>query len=312
MIIKKSTVDMPREKWLEIRRASIGGSDAGALLGLNPYTSPYALWAEKTGRVIPDDISQKEAVRLGNDLEQYVAERFTEATGKKVRRCNAILYNTARPYAHANPDRMIIGENAGLECKTTSNLSYYHLLEKGQFPETWYAQITHYLMVTGAERWYLAAIVFGKGFYHFCIERNEEEIKALSTAEIDFWALVQANVPPDVDGAESTTQAISQMFPSSESGPRVDLMPMTSALYAWQATKEQLEKLKAILQEQQNQICEYMGSAESGASGEFKVSWKTQSRKTFDAKRFAQDHPELDLSAYYKESTSRPFKLTKI
>ena len=205
-------------------------------------------------------------------------------------------------------------EHPNIHIKVTNSTSIgcVDLLENGQVPETWYAQITHYLMVTGAERWYLAAIVFGKGFYHFCIERNEEESKALSTAEIDFWSLVQANVPPDIDGAESATQAISKMFPSSAAEQRVDLMPMVSALYAWQATKEQLEKLKAILQEQQNQICEYMGSAESGASGEFKVSWKTQSRKTFDAKRFAQDHPELDLSAYYKESTSRPFKLTKI
>ena len=50
MITKESTRDRSREAWLEKRRLSIGGSDAGTLLGLNPYTSPYALWAEKSAK----------------------------------------------------------------------------------------------------------------------------------------------------------------------------------------------------------------------------------------------------------------------
>lgn len=76
MISRVSTKDMSREDWLNARRRSIGGSDAGALLGLNPYNSPYALWAEKTGKIVPEGIGDREAVRLGNDLEQYVAERW--------------------------------------------------------------------------------------------------------------------------------------------------------------------------------------------------------------------------------------------
>ena len=137
-IEKISTLDMSREKWLALRRGSIGGSDAGALLGLNPFNSPYSLWAEKTGKVIPEDISDKEAVRLGNDLEEYVAQRFAEATEKKVRRCNAILKNTDYPYAHANPDRLIVGEDAGLECKTTSSFDTLQKCREGRYPDTWY------------------------------------------------------------------------------------------------------------------------------------------------------------------------------
>ena len=96
MITKVSTKTMSHEEWLEKRRLSIGGSDAGTLLGLNPYSSPYALWTEKTGKVIPEDISDKEAVRLGNDLEQYVADRFTEKTGKKPLMTTFSVYNLAR------------------------------------------------------------------------------------------------------------------------------------------------------------------------------------------------------------------------
>ena len=121
------------EEWRQIRAKSIGGSDAAAILGLNPYKSAYALWMEKTGKVIPEDVSGKEAVRLGNDLEDYVAKRFMEATGKKVRRENNTIFRDDLPFAHANYDRLVVGEKAGLEIKTTNAL-HLSKFKNGEFP----------------------------------------------------------------------------------------------------------------------------------------------------------------------------------
>lgn len=310
MIEKISTIGMSRERWLEIRRGSIGGSDAGALLGLNPYHSPYALWAEKTGKAIPEDISDKEAVRLGNDLEEYVSQRFAEATGKKVRRCNAILKNSDYPFAHANPDRLVVGEDAGLECKTTSSFDTLKKCREGTYPDTWLCQCFHYMMITGAKKWYLAVLCFGHGFFWFEIERDEAEIAALANAEADFWKKVQNDIAPPVDGKDSTTDAVKAVFQHSQPGMRVDLTPMMAEVLAWRATKAQLKNLEAQLAEQQNRICAYMGQAESGICGDYKVSWKTQTRKTFDVKRFAADHPYTCIDEYYKTSETRPFKLS--
>ena len=117
-IKKVSTVGMSREDWLEQRRHTIGGSDAAGIIGLSKWSSPVSVWADKTGR-LPDKLDT-EAMRLGRDLEGYVARRWMEATGKKVRRLNAMLYNELYPFAHADIDREVIGERAGLECKTTS------------------------------------------------------------------------------------------------------------------------------------------------------------------------------------------------
>lgn len=140
MIFEKiCTRDMSEEAWVEARKGSIGGSDAAAIVGLNSYKSAYALWAEKSGRIEPEDISMKEAVRLGHELEPYVAKRFTEITGKKVRRENYILKNTEYPWAHANVDRLVIGEKAGLECKTTSALSLSKF-KNGEYPANYYVQ----------------------------------------------------------------------------------------------------------------------------------------------------------------------------
>lgn len=310
-ITKTSTLNMDREAWLRERRKSIGGSDAGTILGLNAYTSPYALWCEKTGRIIPDDISDKEAVRLGNDLEQYVADRFMEATGKKVRKCNAILTNTDYPFAHANVDRLIVGENAGLECKTTSSWEILQKCREGQYPDTWYAQMTHYMMVTGAERWYLAVLVFGRGFFWFTIERSEAEINALEDAESEFWKLVETDTPPDVDGKEATTEALSAIYSESSKGTGIDLLPLSGVLH----TYAQLKKNKTDLEEQitacENHIKEYMGNAETGIGGAFSVSWKTQNRSAFDRKAYEAANGPIPKQ-FFKNSTSRPFKVTMI
>ena len=109
---------MAKEEWLSYRKQGIGGSEAGAVCGLNPYRTPLQVYLDKTSGWAEDN--DNEAMRQGRDLEEYVAKRFMEASGKKVRRANAMFYDPAHPFMLADVDRMVVGENAGLECKTAS------------------------------------------------------------------------------------------------------------------------------------------------------------------------------------------------
>ena len=78
-MIRISTKGMTREEWLKLRRTGIGGSDAGAICGLNPYSSPMTVYRDKTGDYLEDE--DNESMRQGRDLEDYVARRFCEETG---------------------------------------------------------------------------------------------------------------------------------------------------------------------------------------------------------------------------------------
>ena len=118
MYSKISTVHMELTEWLEQRKQGIGGSDAGAVCGLNPYASPMSVYQDKTSPEIR--IQENEAMRQGRDLEDYVAKRFMEATGFKVRRSNVMYKSEEYPFMLADVDRLIVGEDAGLECKTAS------------------------------------------------------------------------------------------------------------------------------------------------------------------------------------------------
>lgn len=305
---KISTVNMPHEEWLAHRQNSIGGSDASAIIGLNPYSSPYTVWADKLGKIPPKE--DNEAMRLGRDLEDYVAKRWTEVTGKKVRRENNIITNPDYPYAHANVDRVVVGEDAGLECKTTSVLNLKRFKD-GDYPPTYYVQCVHYMMVTGAKRWYLAVLILGKEFKKFTIERDEEEIKALAKSEEDFWELVKKQTPPMADGTDSTTETISTIYAESTDNS-VSLFAYESSLKQYLEIGKQIKELENLQKQIANGIKTFMGNSDKGESNSYKVSWASASRSTFDHKKFAEDHRNMDLSEYYKQSSYRTFKVSEI
>ena len=316
---KISTRGMSREEWLEERKKSLGGSDMGAVLGLNKYRSPYTVWAEKTGRI--GEEPENEAMRVGRDLEPYVASRFEEVSRKGVRRMNYLLRREDCPHLHANIDRQILGESSGLECKTASalNLKRY---EGGDFPESYYAQCVTYLAVTGWERWFLAALVLGKGFYCYQITTvpddyvpgwcessvyvSPDEIAALKRCAADFWHdYVETDNPPPMDGTDSTTEALETIYEGG--GGEVELFGRERLVEQYQYLMSRKNAIEKSADAIKQQLMNDLGDNERGYCGRYTVDWKGQSRQTFDAKAFAKDHPGMDLSRYYKTTNFRKF-----
>lgn len=296
-----------REEWLALRRGYLGGSDAGAVMGMNPYKSPYALWAEKTGMV--PEFEGNLTTEVGSYLEDFVAQLFCRETGKQVRRKNRMMVNSEYPWACADVDRMVVGEKALLECKTTNSPPAMRRVRGGEYPETWYCQMTHYLAVTGLERAYLGVLIGGREFRWFCLERDEEEIRALMSSEAAFWSMVLAKAPPAVDGMDSTTETISALYPDGD-GSEIDLMGVSHYLDLYHTYAEQEKAARRQKDEAANNIKEYMGSAERGSHGDRKVSWKTQSRSSFDLKAFQAAYPGINLDPFMKVSTSRVFRVS--
>lgn len=319
-ITKISTANMSREDWLVHRRQAIGGSDAATILGLNPYASPYTLWADKTSRlpVQPDN----EAMRQGRDLEPYVVRRFEEATSKRCRRVNAILRNSDYPWASANIDRAIIGEPAGLECKTTSVLNL-RKFRGGEYPDNYYCQSVHYLAVTQWDRWYLAVLVLNKALMIYQLTRvpddinppwcessvyvSDDEIQALMQAESSFWTQhVLTDVPPPVDGLEPTSRTLSDLYPTAQDDDVLEL-DCGDTILEYSALKRQIKELKTQQERCEQIIKERLGHHCSGQCGGTIVKWDNSTRRTFDHVSFARDNPNINLVPYYSITHSRRF-----
>ena len=171
-----------REEWLELRKKYIGGSDASAVIGANPFRSAYALWAEKTGKV--PGFEGNITTKVGAYLEELVAQMFEEETGKKVRRKNATLINDIYPFACANVDRLVVGEDAFLEIKTTNSIPLMRSLRNSdEFPDAYYCQCVHYLAVTGLKKAYLAVLINCRELKIYSLDRDQAEIDALMGAD---------------------------------------------------------------------------------------------------------------------------------
>ena len=215
MVALASTDGLSREDWLACRNLGIGGSDASVVCGINKYKSPIELWMEKIGQTPPQEAG--EAAYWGTRLESLVREEFTLRTGIKVIPVTQILQSREYPFMLANLDGVCRCPTHGkciFEAKT-ANAFKAGEWEGDSVPQEYILQIQHYLCVTGYSGAYIAAFIGGNAFQWKFVKRDEEIISLLIQYEKDFWAHVQDDVPPALDGTDACAKFLSQRYPHS-------------------------------------------------------------------------------------------------
>jgi len=306
MYTKIPVKDMSREEWLKLRRTGIGGSDAGSICGMNPYSNAMKVYRDKTCDTVEEQ--DNEAIRQGRDLEEYVAQRFMEETGLKVRRSNFMYRNLEYPFMIADVDRLVIGEDAGLECKTTSayNVDKW---KDGEIPLHYIMQCYHYMAVTGKKAWYIATVILGREFTYRRLEWDDNLISQMIAAEQYFWENhVAKGIIPNPDGSKACDEVLKQYFQTAKKATTVELVGFDEKLNR----REELLTQIAQLQQEQNQIEQeiklYMKDNEIAVSGNFKVLWSNVEKISLDTKRIIQEKPEI-YQDYAKVSMYRRFQV---
>lgn len=198
------------EEWIQNRKM-IGGSDAAALVGLNPYKTNIDLWREKTGRQAAPDISNEEFVKFGHDAEPHLRDMFILDHPQYYVGYieNNMFFNDKYPYAHASLDGWLIdqdGRKGVLEIKTTNILQSMQKEKwNDRIPDNYYCQVLWYLMVTEFDFAILKARLRTEWqgeirvtIRHYTIERSEvlEDIEELRKAAEKFWKAVQEDREP--------------------------------------------------------------------------------------------------------------------
>jgi putative phage-type endonuclease len=213
-----------RPKWLKARMTGIGASEAAAVLGEDPWCSPYTLWAKKTGRLPEQD--DNEAMEWGRRLEDAVAEKLADETGRVVRngRLGGWLLRSRRyPFLLATPDREWTCKKTkreGLgEIKTTSAW-IADRWEPGTLPAHFQFQGQQQLAVTERKISTLAVLIGGQRFVWKDYARHERFIRALITKAEAFWKHVTEDVAPPLDASESTFSTLTKL---REAGSSIEL-----------------------------------------------------------------------------------------
>lgn len=200
-----------REEWLK-NRTRIGGSDASAVVGMNPYCNNVELWEQKTGLLIPDDISDKPYIQYGQQAEMHLRGLFRlDFPQYRVEYVeNNMWLNEKYPWGHYSADGWLFDERGRLgilEIKTTEILrSMQKEKWNNRIPDNYYIQLLHGMLIMEAEFAVLKAqlkTVFDGVPYlqtrHYFLERAdvEDDIRYLAEAEADFWPYVlEGKRPP--------------------------------------------------------------------------------------------------------------------
>ena len=286
-------------EWLRLRKSGIGGSDAGAICGVNPYSSVMKVFQDKTSEDVEEQDS--EAIRIGRDLEDYVAKRFMEASGLKVRKSNFMYRNVEHPFMIADVDRLVVGEDAGLECKTASAYNADKWAD-GNIPLHYVMQCYHYMAVTRKRTWYIAAVILGREFTYRRLDWDDELINRLIDVEQDFWDnhVVKGIIPPP-DGSRACDEVIEQYFYTAKKESAVKLTGFDEKLNRREEILSSIAKLQEEQKRIEQEVKMFMGD-------HYRVSWGNVDSVRFDSQRIKAEKPEI-YADYGKPSHYRRFEV---
>jgi putative phage-type endonuclease len=289
------------------RRDKIGGSDAAAACGVDPYRSRVMLWAEKTGRVTR---AETEAMRWGKLLEPVVFAEL-ERQGFDVMPAPDVEWaQDGLPWLVGHPDGFVDldGQRCVLEIKTSNVFAGHDWTSDAGAPLSYLVQVHHYMAVTECPAALLACLVGGQRLELREVRLDVDVVEAMLEREADFLGYVRRDSPPPPDGSDSARDAIRALHPES-SGKTIRLDRATwEACKELRARKSQLDAVKRQAAELQQVVELAMGDAETAVSplDTPAARWPNVVSKRFDTTRFRQDHPAL-YDEYAVAKTTRRF-----
>lgn len=328
-----------REDWLKLRTKGIGGSDVAAALGLSPWRTPVELWQDKRGESEPQPTS--DSMHFGTILEDIVAKEFQERTGMKVQRVNYTFADGDDDWMRANIDRAIVNPDisgnvravkdpqagkpfittdAILECKTASAFSAAlwgdsqedeikagKIVTEHRIPLYYETQVQWYMRLTSVPVCYVAVLIGGNDFRMYKICRNEEAITAIVEKCRVFWFdYVKKGVAPEPIDIDDIRHLYKR-----EVGPMLEASAEAAiAIGEYRNLKGQADSIKKQMEAVATQIAGFIGENEGLLlDGKKAVTFKAQSRATFDSKKLKKDDPELWIKYVGQTAPSRVLRV---
>lgn len=290
---------MEKALWLEERRKGIGGSDVAAIMGLSPWKTAYQVYREKRKEV--EDWSGNELTDWGKRMEPAIRQWYSDQTGRDVRLPDKIMYHPQHPFMLASLDGFT-DDGRVVEIKTARNGKDWGEPETNQIPDYYAVQVHHYMTITGFQVADIPVSIAGSSPSLYVVEADKEISEMIIEACAKFWERVVSGNPPD---PVSYSDAVARFGKSKAEGTVIasdGVFAGVAELKQFIAQRKELEELE---EEVKGRIIRFLGDAGDtlvDAGGNALVTYRlAKGRKTFDAKAFEKDHPNLYLK-YIKTS----------
>ena len=257
------TFENGSDDWHKVREAGVGGSEIGAILGLNKWESALSLWGKKT-KLIDSELIESEAMEWGKLLEDVILTKFErEHPELELLRNPGTWHHPDRPWQLSNPDALARDKQTGewlvIEVKTARYEDEWDD-KTGAVPPSYRAQTLWYLDTFGFNKAIVAALFSGSKYREFVQHNDPLEADANRQAAARWWDYVQTNKQPDYDGAEATYEAIRALNPYIEDG-EVELGDL--GIHYVNALTE-LDQAESKARELKSRVLDAMGKAKRG------------------------------------------------
>lgn len=315
------------ERWLELRKTGLGGSDAGAVMGMNKYASPLSIYFQKKG--IESGFKGNAATKWGHILESPIRAECEKEMNVKIHCINGMFTSLQYPYMNANVDGIIevpegyvsivngheISGIGGHEIKTSSRGEGF---SDDEIPDAYYCQVQHYMVVLGLPWFVLTVFILdSKELRHYYIERNQKWIdEELIPCEKDFW---ENNVMAEIIPAPSGCDNEDLYIKSLPIDATITLDEETECLIAEERElAKKLESLKSEHSKIKNQILLALHRLSSdfeesdkvlATSTKYKITYNTQVRKLIDTVSLKKDGL---YERYATDSFSKVLRISEI
>ena len=295
---------MNKQEWLMERKNYIGGSDLGAICGLNPYRTALDVYLDKTS----DDIAENtnSAMHWGTLLEDVIAKEYAQVTGYDVEIEPNTIYHPEYEFLGANIDRWADNKRRILECKTASFLKAKEWGDLGtdQIPESYLIQNATYSAVCNIPVVDTAVLIGGQDFRIYTYNRDKNLEEKLIKIACNFWYNhIEKRVPPKCVNTRDTFN----LFPQSNHKEITAKEDILARLKELKEAREEESRIQTTIEKLKTDIQEFMQDYDVliDIQGNVIATWKnTAPRSLFDLKRFKEEAKEMYLkyASYSKQS----------
>lgn len=304
--------------WLELRKKGLGGSDMGAIMGLNKYSSPLKVYMDKVEN-IREDVSKKSAVRKGKDLESLIRTLYVTPylgdQGYSVRTLQHILINNIYPWIRANLDGIAVNmdnpqdytKHIGIEIKVVTPFAEdaWNGEDYCGVPASYYAQCQTYMLVTGVQKFVLCALFENNWEMHYYdIPRDEAFIARIIKESKHFYEYhMQLKIRPTVK-LPIDTEIVPKLVKEAEATiPTFTTDTMSEKIVEYREAVKARKEAEKVEDELKSELVDRYTKGERPASPLTKISISVIESRRLDTKKLQEEQPGL-CEQYMTTTTS--------